>query len=533
MRATTRVRLIARTELRRRWRTMRDNPIQLLALAVAGLFFVPMGLLGIGGAYVAGGALASGEVDAPLELARLGCVYVWIFVLGFGGYRAYAVSLDPDNIDGLLTTVSHRDVLNGIVLTELALWTMLVLTGAGSAAIAFGLGVGSPLSIPLLLLTLTLIVATGLIGGFVLALGIRNLGVRSVLLSRLRTLFIAVFAAAYFWVIFTNSFASVIDPLYHLLAATPVAWFGDLATAALGVGASPYRAVGALVVAVGCLAVMVPAMGRLAEWLWYADGVQVVHDVDESTDRSRLAGVLPAPVLGVVSSDWTRARRSPLSLSFALYPLFVLIDPLITVVQTGSIGRGLPVLIVVCGTWITGSLFALNVLGHEGAALPVTLLSPKPARALVTGHVLAGVLFLTPVTVGATAVTGLLSPHSVGVVVSLATAALLLTVGASLIATGIGAMLPRFEAVRVARSTKAVVPSVLAIVVYSVVVLMVMLPAVAAHSALFGHALASLVGVSRLGLAVGGTVSSSLLAAVVGAFSIYFAIGHVDDYRIT
>ena len=77
---------------------MRDNPIQLLALAVAGLFFVPMGLLGIGGAYVAGGALASGEVDAPLELARLGCVYVWIFVLGFGGYRAYAVSLDPDNI---------------------------------------------------------------------------------------------------------------------------------------------------------------------------------------------------------------------------------------------------------------------------------------------------------------------------------------------------------------------------------------------------------------------------------------------------
>jgi hypothetical protein len=533
MRRSVRVRLIARTELRRRWRGMKDNPAQLLALAVAALFVFPMALVGVGGAYVAGGMVASGEVDTPLELARLVCVYAWIFVTGFGGYRAYAVSLDPDNIDGLLTTISHRDLIAGIVLTEFALWTTLGLTVAGGAAVTFGIGAGSPLSILSVLLALTLILTTGLVGGFVLALGIRNLGVRSILLTRLRTLFVAVLAAAYFWVIVTNSFASVFDPLYHVLAITPVAWLGDLAAVALGVDASPFRAVGAVLVAVGFLAVTVPALSRLAEWLWYADGVHVTHDVEQTTESSRLAGLLPAPVLGVVSSDWARARRSPLSLSFALYPLFLLIDPIIGVVQTGTVGRGLPLMTVLCGTWITGSLFALNVLGYEGAALPVTLLSPDPARSLVTGHVLAGVLLLTPVTVVTTALTGLLSPHSIGVTASLTAAALLLTVGASVIATGIGAMLPRFEAVRVSRSTKAVVPSVLAIVVYSVVMLVVMLPAILGHSALFGHALTSLLDVDQLGVAVAGTVSSGVLAAGVGIVSMHFALNHVDDYRIS
>lgn len=533
MNRSTRVRLIARTELRRRWRGMKDNPAQLLALAVAALFVLPMALVGIGGAYVAGGLVASGEVDAPLELARLVCVYAWLFVTGFGAYRAYAVSLDPDNIDGLLTTVSHRDLIAGIVLTEFALWTTLGLSVAGAAAVTFGIGAGSPLSVLSVVLALTLILVTGLIGGFVVALGIRNLGVRSVLLTRLRTLFVAVLAAVYFWVIFTSSFASVFDPLYHALAGTPVAWLGDLAAVALSINASPFRAGGAVLVAAIFLVVTVPALSRLAEALWYADGVHVTHDVEQTTESSRLAGLLPAPVLGVVSSDWARARRSPLSLSFALYPLFVLIDPIITTVQTGSIGRGLPVLIVLCGTWITGSLFALNVLGHEGAALPVTLLSPNLARSLVTGHVLAGALLLTPVTVGATALTGLFSPHSVSVVASLTVAALLLTVTSGTIASGIGAMLPRFEAVRVSRSTKAVVPSVLAVVVYSVVLIAVMLPALLAHSALFGHALTSLLGINQLGVAVAGTVSSGVLAAGVGMVSMYFAINHVDDYRIT
>lgn len=510
---------------------MKGNDAQLVALALAALFCLPMALVAIGGAFVAGRMVARGEVDAPLSLARTGFVYVWIGVVAFGGYRAYSVSLDPDNADGLLTTVSHRDLLGGIVLAELGLWTVFGFSIAGAAAVTFGVGAGSILTVASVLLALALTLVTGLVGGFTLALGVRNTGVRSVLFTRIRSLFGIVLGIAYVWAILTNSLVSVFDPLYHVLAATPVAWLGDLAVVPLGVDASPLRAAGAVAAAAAFLAVSVPTMNRLAEWLWYADGVSVSHEAERESGSSRLAGVLPAPVLGVVHSDWARARRSPLSLSFSLYPLFLLLDPVLTTIQSGSVGRGLPVVILFCGTWITGSLFALNVLGHEGAALPVTLLAPRSARSLVAGHILAGVIPITTLTVLATALTGLLSPHPLPIVATLVASALILTVGTGAVAAGVGAMLPRFDAVRVARSTKAVVPSTLAVVLYSVVVIGVTLPAMIAHSAAFGHAIVPLLGTSQFGVAAAGTVISTVLTAGVGGVSASYAVSHVDDYR--
>lgn len=133
-----------------------------------------------------------------------------------------------------------------------------------------------------------------------------------------------------------------------------------------------------------------------------------------------LSRILSQPVFGVVVADWKRARRSPISLSFALYPLIVLAGPIVTAVQTGEIGTGLPLWVLLTGTWVAGSLFALNVVGQEGAALPVTLLSEAPERSLVTGHVLSGALLIAPITVAATVTAGILSPHSVPVVASLA-----------------------------------------------------------------------------------------------------------------
>jgi len=129
--------------------------------------------------------------------------------------------------------------------------------------------------------------------------------------------------------------------------------------------------------------VAVVSLYRLSEWLWYADGVHITHEVERSDDRSSrfngLSRILSQPVFGVVVADWKRARRSPISLSFALYPLIVLAGPIVTAVQTGEIGTGLPLWVLLTGTWVAGSLFALNVVGQEGAALPVTLLSEAPS----------------------------------------------------------------------------------------------------------------------------------------------------------
>ncbi len=515
---------------------MKGNTTQLLALAFVAVMLLPFSLAGVLGAYLAGGFVAGSETEPLIDWARMAFGYGWIFVVGFGGYRAYAVALRPDNLDGLLTTVSHRDVIGGLILTELALWSAFFLTIGSAAAVAFAAGAGSVLTIPALLLALCLVLVTGLPAGFLLALGVRNAGVRSRLLSRLRTLFLVLLGVGYFALIFTNAFASVLEPIYRVLAPTPIDWFGDLAAIGLGIGASPFRAIGAVGFSVAFVVAAVASLYRLAEWLWYADGVHVTHEVERSADgASRFGGlsrVLSRPVFGVVAVDWKRARRSPISLSFALYPLIVLAGPIVTAVQTGEVGTGLPLWILVCGTWVAGSLFALNVLGQEGAALPVTLLSEVPERSLVVGHVVSGALLIAPVTVAATVIAGLLSPHSAPAVASLGVSALVLSVASGAIGTGIGVGFPRLEAVSVSRSTKAIVPSVFAFVIYSAAVLVVALPTVVAHSGVASHALASTVGIDRFAIGLVGTVVSTVIACFVGVGSMYVARDRVRGYRL-
>ncbi|WP_241686242.1 hypothetical protein [Halorubrum amylolyticum] len=505
-------------------------------MAFAAVMLLPFSLGGVFGAYLAGGFVAGSETEPLIEWTRMAFVYGWIFVVGFGGYRAYTVALRPDNLDGLLTTVSHREVIGGLVLTEFVLWSAFFLTVGSAATVAFAVGAGSLLTIPALLLTLCLLLVTGIPAGFILALGVRNAGVRSRLLSRLRTLFLVLLGIGYFALIFTNAFASVLEPIYRVLAPTPIDWFGDLAAIGLGVGASPFRAIGAVGFTGVFVAAAVASLFRLAGWLWYADGVHITHEAERPADSSSwfkgLSRVLSQPIFAVVAVDWKRARRSPISLSFALYPLIVLAGPIVTAVQTGEIGTSLPLWLLVSGTWIVGSLFALNVVGQEGAALPITLLSEAPERSLVIGHVISGALLIAPVTVVATVIAGLLSPHSVPVVASLGVSALVLSVVSGAIATGIGVGFPRFEAVSVSRSTKAIVPSVFAFVIYSVAVLIVALPTVIAHSGIAGHALASFVGVERFVVGLSGTVASAALACLVGAVSMYVARDRVSEYHL-
>ncbi|MDS0294918.1 hypothetical protein [Halogeometricum luteum] len=507
----------------------------MVVLAFGLLLFLPFSLGGLVGAYAAGEFVAGSETDRIVEWSRMGFVYAWIGVTALGGYRAYSVALRPDNLDGLLTTVSHRVVISGLVGAELALWSAFGLTAGSAAAVTFAIGAGSVLTVPVVLLTLCLVLGTGLPAGFLLALGVRNAGVRSVLLSRLRTLFVVLLSVGYFAVIFTNSFASVLEPVYRVLALTPVAWFGDLAAVGLAAGASPLRAVGSVVFSAVFITTTVAALFRLSESLWYADGVHVTHEEDRSSAvASRFAGlssVFSQPVFGVVQADWKRARRSPLSLSFALYPLIFLVNPLVTAVRTGVVGPGLPLWVLVCGTWVTGSLFALNVLGQEGAALPVTLLSEVPERALLVGHVVSGAVPMVPMTVAATVLTGVLSPHSPQTVATLGVSALVLSVGSGAIATGIGVAFPRFEAVSVSRSTKAIVPSAFAFGFYSLAVLGVALPTVAAHLDVLGHALASLFGVDRFVIGIGGTLGSATLACIVGAISVSNARKGIGGYQ--
>ncbi|MXV60542.1 hypothetical protein GS429_00350 [Natronorubrum sp. JWXQ-INN-674] len=535
MRQWTHVTEIGRIELRRRWRVLKGNTGQLIAITLTGLFFVPLSMLGMVGLYFFGREIASGGIEMPLEWVRMGSIYLWLSVAGFGGYRAYATALRPDRLDGLLTTVSHRELLGGLLFAEYVLWGGVAVLASSVGALAFAAGARSVVLAPLGFLAVCLTLTTALALGFLVALLVRNTGVRSKLATRLRTVLFGVLGIAYFWLIISQNFASVLEPLFRILEPTPVGWYGDLVLLGTVSEASIGRSVGAVLSSVLFVLASGVLLPRLAEWLWYADGVHIEHEVTGTTAAAagepRLSTLLPRPVVGVVLADWKRARRAPIALSFVLYPLIVLISPIMTVFQTGTVGSTFPLWIVLCGAWIAGSLFTLNVVGNEGAVLPATLLGGAPGRTLVGGHVVAGTLLVAPVTVLATVGVGLASPHSVASVLTLALSGLVLALCAGPIATGIGAAFPRFEAVSVSRSRKAIVPSMLAFTVYSVVLFVVALPALLGHVSFVADAFASLLGTSSFVIALSGTVLTALAAGLLGVLSAYYAVRSVETFH--
>jgi hypothetical protein len=505
----------------------------LIATVFAGLFgLVFVGIL-LFGAFIFGGSIRTGDLNAPVELVRQGLLYLWIFVLAFGGYRTYSTVLRPDRLDGMLTTVSHRELLGGLLFAEALLWGVPGAILVGLSALLFAAGSGSIIAAPVGFITIGLVVATALTGGFLVALVVRNTGVRSKLLTRLRTVFVAILGVSYFWLIVTQAFDTVLAPVYWVLSPTPIGWFGDLLLIGTVNDASLVRAAGAVVSSGLFFIVSARILTRLAALLWYADGVSIEHQRAESVSStdSRVESILSRPIAGIVFRDWKRIRRTPITLSFVIYPIFVLINPIMTAIQTGSISRSFPTIVVLSGAWITGALFSLNVLGNEGAVLPTTLLADDSGRRLVIGHSVAGALIGAPLTVVATVALGIASPHSPMSVLTLTASALVLTLCAGAIASGVGIVFPRFEEVSVSRSTKAIIPSILAFVVYSIVLVLVALPTLIGHSLIITHAIDSWLGIPQPTLRLAGTVLSGILGVGFGVVSAGYAVRSVDAFR--
>ena len=526
------VRSIAFVELRRRTRKMQDNVWQLVAFGLFALFMIPFLGVAVFGFFAFGSTINSDSLDSPLLLVRQGVVFAWVGIALFGGFRAYSLALEPDRLEGMLTTVSHRDLMAGVFLSEYAIWATLGVLFLLPTSAAFALGAGSPVAVPLIVGSGLLVALTALLTGFFGALIIRNMGVRSVLLTRLRTLFLALVGIAYISVFLTQAFDTILDPMYVVLGPTPVGWTADLMMIGTSNEVSSLRAIGAIAGGTVGIVVLGAAVQRLAQALWYADGVSVTHSYDPTSRRARwIEAVLPRGMAGVVLADWTRARRAPITLSYAMYPLFFLIWPTIGAIERGTIGPGFSLWILLSGIWVTGALFTLNILGHEGAVLPVSLLSVGPHRTLVGGHLVASVSIGVPVTLVATLVFAILGGHPLVSLVTLSSAIILLGVGAGMLAIGIGTVFPRFEEVTVTRSTEAVIPSMIAFGVYSMAVVLLALPVVIVHTGV-GSWIAGAIGVGPMALQIGGTLFSGIAAILAGGASMWFAIARVREFDL-
>jgi len=221
-----RLRLIARAELRRRWRTMKGNTTQLLRLRSRASCCFRSRSAGVRG--ISRRRVRCRKRDRATHRMGPGGVRLRVDIRGrirwIPRVRRGAPSRQPRRpVDGGFTPgpdqwpPPHRTRALVRVLPH----------SRQRRSVAFAVGAGSLLTIPALLLTLCLLLATGIPAGFIIALGVKNAGVRSRLLSRLRTLFLVLLGIGYFALIFTNAFASALEPIYRVLSPTPIDWFGD------------------------------------------------------------------------------------------------------------------------------------------------------------------------------------------------------------------------------------------------------------------------------------------------------------------
>lgn len=527
--------LIARTELRRRWRALLGgNPLQLVAFAFVALFALIFGGGAVFGAYFLGAAVRSGELAGYLGLARYAFAALWAGVFGLYAFRTVSRGGRIDRSDGLLTTVPHRDVLGGLVLSEYAAFIVAVAVAGLLIAASFALGAASPATALLGAVALWAGVTTAFVAGFLLALVLKGVLVRSEFVARYRLALGALAFAAYMGLILTGSFETVVGPVVALFRASPAAWYADLALLAVAPGASAVRAAAVAAATIPAVLVLIAAAVRAAEWFWYADPARATartasHASAESGWFDRTVG---GQVAWIARTSWLRARRAPIKLVYVAYPLFGLVGELTNTVQSGEVGAFLPVVLAFYGAAATGALFTLNPLGDEGAVLPVTITSTVDGRRFVRGRMLAGVAVGTPATVLVALAVGALSPLPPSRVALVAVVAAVLGVASTGIAAGVGALFPRFSAAKVTRSREAVVPSLVAFGVYSILLGLVALPGLVAAVPLVAETAADLAGTSATAVVAVGSGLTLLIAAIGGFVGARYAAGAFDRFTL-
>lgn len=525
--------LIARTELRRAWRQFRGKGHLQQGVVVVAVLFGGLVTAGVAfGGFAAGSAVASGEIEAPMSMAALVPAGVFTGAVLFTTYLTAIQLGDIDQRDALLTTVSHADVAGGLLVSSFVRIGGLFVVPAVIGAVGFAVGAGSPVTFPLVAGSLLVVVLTAFVLGFGAGIGLTHVFGQSEVLVRHRLALGTIAFLGYVWLLVTNRFGDVIEPVVVATRRSPVAWFADLALLAIVPTADPVHAV---VAAVGGVVVLVSGIWAVV-WVagvhWYADPVDTGEPRHSSVSHSPLSRVIGRPAAWVTTKSWLRARRAPVKLVYVVYPVFLLFQPVQSAIQSGTVPPTLPAVVAVYGAWATGAAFSLNPLGDEGAVLPITVTSGADGRTVVTGLLAAGLIPGIPITVGLTAASAVASSVPPVAVVGLTVGALALCVGAAGMATGIGVAFPRFEAARVARSRSVVVPSTWGFLTYSVVLLVLAAPATAAQVPVVTDVIATRLGLTAELVRIGGIGLAVLLVAPTAWYATRFAARRFDTYTI-
>jgi hypothetical protein len=546
---------LGRVDLRRVLRKSVDRKSQLLAYAFVVLVF---GGLGGYGSYLFGRELGV-AADLPLgytvlEVARGAFAILWLFFAILVIVRTVGTRGTLENDVGVLSIVPTREAVLGVLLSELGLALAYVLPLLGVVAVGYSTGAGTYTLLATAPVVALAASTTAVAVAYPVGLAIRHVVTRIEFVARHKGPLIVLAFLAYMGLVLSDALGNVVVTIFEPMQAAPTAWFADLLLLGTPAGASPLR--GALALAL--VAVLAPASvlatTRIADRHWFADPVLAGTDdddadVDPNTDRhddgrllrieDALAGRVGPGIAAITVLAWKRAARAPLKLLYVAYPLLFAIGFIVEIVQTGDVPPPAPAAALLFVAWAGAVVFTLNPLGDQGSALPATVLSAVSGRQFVGAHVLAGALITIPVGTVVVAALGVavpLDPDALAAVVVGTPASVLV---GSLFAVGVGMAFPRYDAVNVTTSTKAVVPSLLAFLAYSLYLVLV----VAAAGIVYEPAVEPLVvGVVSWLLPLGWSITADTVAlvarvalvplAVAPFASVWYAIRRFDAVTV-
>ncbi|SEW03829.1 hypothetical protein [Halobacterium jilantaiense] len=540
---------LARVDLVRGYRWVRSQDFWLLygSFTAVGFAFITVYAYSLG--RDTGVALAAGETPwFAAGGAATAWSVVWLFTAATLAGGAFGSSGDLDNDGHYLTLRPTADVAAGKLASAAVKFAGFVVPPALGLALGLSLGLGTP--VPVLgvvaaaTVTVTSAAAVGYPAGFLLKGVVR----RSNVLTRLKPVVGVGIFAAYFTVMFTGNFTTVVEALRPALRAPPLGWLGDLSLATTpgvtpgAVGVAGALALGVAVTGVGVL-LAVPA----ARYAWRTDRTVSTEGDDGPTTApdhavDRLLGaVTRAPATrGLASTALLRVYRSPLQLVFVSFPLLAAIPVGEQMLASGTVPWYAPWLAVWYGAWAAGATLPLNPLGNQGSALPSLLTAPADGRHAVHGYVAATAVVAVPVTVAAAVLLAWLSGATALATAGVGAGAVGAVLAASVLAAGVGSVFPRFEGVDFAGSRRAVPPSKVAYGAFSAALTATVVSVAAVQSALASEVVAVLA--SRAlpfgwSANAGGVESAAWVVLVAVAVSLpvayRVAVGRLRDYRLS
>lgn len=455
---------------------------------------LPIFALLLWGAYGVGQRVGAGEADGLLDLARWylpAAVAMYVFI---GATEATKRLVGFEARELLLTTVSERTLVLGLLLADLrqSMWGFIGPTALLVAV--FAIGVGSPVVVAVATVAALSLAVASMLAGYLLGLGARVALRRAGLSSALRALaggvggvgIVVLSAAGGVLVGRTGAEVSFGDEA-SFAAITPdgpppipLVHYADL----FFVGTPLVDTLPLLALASGALVVVtIPIttwlLVALTPRLWYADPPEPPADDSETTrpetpssppTDSREWPWLEYPVGYLADRLVRRSIRTPQRLAHLLYYAAAVG----MLVVTGLADPAFPFTTVVggalvcLGIWLAGGAVGLNPLGEEGAMLEQLVLAETSPESFVRARVLAGTAIALPFVLVGTALSTIhtLSPTEALLVGGFLT---LLTPASAGIAVGIGSLLPKTEPGRVLERIDARPPEKLAMLAHGVV----------------------------------------------------------------